>query len=309
MQRSRARLRRLKEFDLQASAVAQLGSEKVESPRQRRVIQSLDRGLIILESAAKAGRPISLAELAALFGIDRSSAFRLADTLKRRGFLACPRNSNGYVPGPAMWRLSQAYDWSQTLIRVARPFLQMLADQANETAHLAIREGDEALFIDNVLGGHVITVSGQVGELVPLYCTAHGKALLADYDVTQLRTLLGSRPLKAYTPHTATSVERLAESCAEIRAHGFIADESEYHDSLRCVAAPVRDKDGAVIGSIGISAPATRMPEPVRGLRAEQVLTAAQEIHLALSTPARRVSAAASFNHKRGDHHETVESS
>jgi IclR family transcriptional regulator, acetate operon repressor len=281
---------------LQALGDAQL--ERAESPRQRRVIQSLDRGLIILESVAKAGRPVSLAELASLFGIDRSSAFRLADTLKRRGYLACPRNSNGYVLGPAMWRLAQAYDWSQALVRVARPFLQVLADQANETAHLAIREGDEALFIDNVLGGHLITVSGQVGELAPLHCTAHGKALLADYDAAQLRTLLGGRPLRAYTPHTVTSVERLAEFCAEIRANGFIADESEYQDSLRCVAAPIRDRDGGVIGSIGISAPATRMPEEVRGLRAEQVLRAAQEIHAALSAPARRASAATNFNHK-----------
>lgn len=261
--------------------------------------------MIILESAAKAGRSVSLSELASLFGIDRSSAFRLADTLKRRGFLACPRNTNGYVLGPAMWRLAQAYDWSQALVRTARPFLQWLADQSNETAHLAIREGDEALFIDNVLGGHLITVSGQVGELAPLYCTAHGKALLADYDFAQLRTLLGTRPLKAYTPCTITSVERLAETCAEIRAQGYIADESEYQDSLRCVAAPVRDRDGSVIGSIGISAPAARMPEGLRGVRAEQVLRAAHEIHVALSTPARRASAAANLNHKKGDHHET----
>ncbi len=109
---------------MQATVDAQLGSERAESPRQRRVIQSLDRGLVILESTAKAGRPISLSELAALFGIDRSSAFRLADTLKRRGFLACPRNSNGYILGPAMWRLAQAYDWSHTLVRIARPFLR-----------------------------------------------------------------------------------------------------------------------------------------------------------------------------------------
>ncbi len=280
---------------MQATVDAQPGSEKTESPRQRRVIQSLDRGLVILESAAKASRPVALSELAALFGIDRSSAFRLADTLKRRGFLACPRNSNGYVLGPAMWRLAQAYDWSQALIRAARPALQALADESKETAHLAIREGDEALFIDNVLGGHLITVSGQVGELVPLHCTAHGKALLADYDTAQLRALLGGRPLKAYTPHTITSVERLAESCADIRAQGYIADESEYQDTLRCVAAPVRDRDGSVIGSIGISAPAARMPEQIRGVRAEQVLKAAQEIHTALSTPARRGSAAAKF--------------
>jgi len=269
------------------------------------VIQSLDRGLIILESAAKAGHPVSLTELASFFGIDRSSAFRLADTLKRRGFLACPRDSNGYVLGPAMWRLSQAYDWSQALVEIAHPSLQSLADETNETAHLAIREGDEALFIDKVLGGHLITVSGQVGELVPLHGTAHGKALLADYDAAQLRALWGGRPLKAYTPHTITSVEGLAESCAEIRSQGFVTDDGEYQDSLRCVAAPVRDRDGSVIGSIGISAPAARIPVELRGIRARQVLKAAGEIHAALNVPAGRDSAAANSNHKRGDHNET----
>ena len=55
--------------------------------------------------------------------------------------------------------------------------LKFLASETNETAHLAIREGSSALFIDSARANHVIAVAGQTGELVPLYCTAHGKAL------------------------------------------------------------------------------------------------------------------------------------
>jgi IclR family transcriptional regulator, acetate operon repressor len=260
-----------------------------DRPRRRPVIQSLDRGLVILEAVAKSTHPVSLNELAEIFGIDRSSAFRLADTLKRRGFLACTQNSRGYVLGPSTWRLAQMYDWNGTLVKVARPFLQFLATQTGETAHLAIREGAQALFIDNVVGSHLITVSGQVGEFVPLHATAHGKALLADYSAAELRALLGGGPLQSHTPQTITSVERLAEVCAQLRTQGFILDDSEYQETLRCAAAPVRDRDGAVIGSIGISAPAARMPEQLRLVRAGQVLKVARDIRTALSTPARQV--------------------
>jgi IclR family transcriptional regulator, acetate operon repressor len=256
--------------------------------RRRPAIQSLDRGLVILELVTKSVQPVSLSELAELFGIDRSSAFRLADTLKRRGFLGRPRNSSGYVPGPSMWGLVQAYNWNRTLVKTARPHLRWLASQTKESAHLAIREDAEALFIDNVPGKHLITV----GEMVPLYCTAHGKALLADHNAEQLRALLGKRPLKAYTPHTMTSVDKLSEVCALIRSQGFVIDESEYYESFRCVAAPVRDCDGSVIGSIGISAPAIRMPEELFGFHADLVVEAAQRITLSLGTAARRDSAA-----------------
>src|SRR5262245_28091650 len=74
-------------------------------------IQSLDRGLLILNTVARSADPVSLAELTELLRIDRSSVFRLANTLKRRGFLAYPAGRKDYILGPALWRLSHTYDW------------------------------------------------------------------------------------------------------------------------------------------------------------------------------------------------------
>src|ERR1700704_5301298 len=149
-------------------------------------IQSLDRGLVILEAVANSSEPVSLAELTNLVGIDRSSVFRLAFTLKRRGFLTYPSGRKDFILGPALWRLSHRYDWGTMLIRVSQEHLKQLARRTNETVHLAIREGRNALFIDHAAAGHVIAVSGQTGEMVPLHCTAHGKALLAGLDREQL---------------------------------------------------------------------------------------------------------------------------
>jgi IclR family acetate operon transcriptional repressor len=235
----------------------------VKQPRQTKEtpsIQSLDRGLMILETVGKSATPISLGQLTAVLGIDRSSVFRLANTLKRRGFLANSTTGKDYVLGTAVWRLSRQYDWSGMLATIAHDHLQALASVTGETAHLAVREGRKALFIDHAATSHVIAISGQTGELVPLYCTSHGKALLADFDEPALRQLFGSKPLTQYTKQTVQKVSELAKVCNEIRTRGFASDNSEYMEGVRCVAAPIRDKDRAVIASIGISAPTTRFP-------------------------------------------------
>jgi IclR family acetate operon transcriptional repressor len=135
--------------------------------------------------------------------------------------------------------------------------LKLLATQINETAHLAIREGKSALFIDSAHATHVIAVAGQTGELVPLHCTAHGKALIADADERELQSQFGTGPLQMYTKTTITTIKALAKECAAIRDRGYATDESEYTSEMRCVAAPIRVGND-IVGSIGISAPTAR---------------------------------------------------
>jgi IclR family acetate operon transcriptional repressor len=241
-------------------------------------IQSLDRGLIILEAVANSNSPVSLSELTGVLGIDRSSVFRLANTLKRRGFLAYPAGRKDYILGPALWRLSHHYDWGKMLIRVSREQLKQLASQTNETAHLAVREGKQALFIDHATANHVIAVSGQTGELVPLYCTAHGKALLTDLGQPELVALFGDGPLRAYTKQTIVTLPQLARACTQIRTQGYATDDGELQEGVRCVAAPIRGENGVVVGSIGISAPAIRFPKERYQTCSEQVRAVAEEI-------------------------------
>jgi len=254
-----------------------------ENTRQGQFIQSLDRGLMILEAVANSKHPVSLSELTDIIGIDRSSVFRLASTLRRRGFLACPAGRNDYILGSSMWRLLHRYDWGDMLIKVSHPHLKLLAAQSNETAHLTIREGKQVLFIDHADANHMIAVAGQTGELAPLHCTAHGKALLADFSERELKTLLGLRPLHTYTRKTLTSVKDLSRVCAQIRRNGFAIDDAEYAEELRCVAAPIRSADGVIVGSIGISAPLNRLSKEQCRAYGEKVSKIARQIGAMLS--------------------------
>jgi DNA-binding IclR family transcriptional regulator len=153
-----------------------------------------------------------------------------------------------------------------------------------------VREGKHALFIDHhATVNHIVAVVGQTGELVPLYCTAHGKALLADFTRTDLEALFGTKSVRAYTKRTIVSLHELADACAEIKARGFASDDEEFYEGIRCVAAPIRDKDGVVIGSIGISAPVARFSKEREPVCAAQVLEIANQISGMLNPGAGRI--------------------
>src|SRR6478736_2883775 len=200
-------------------------------------IQSLDRGLAILEAVAGAPAPVPLKQLTDLIGIARSSVFRLANTLRQRRFLANPKGSNDYILGPTAWRLSRRYGRT-VLGTFFHHYLQDLSATLGETSHFAVREGVEVFFIDHHIPvGQIVSVAGQTGEFAPLHCTAHGKALLADCDLAALRELLGRAPLRAYTRTSLRSLTRLAVVCSQVRVEGVAFDAGEYLQEVRCVAA------------------------------------------------------------------------
>jgi IclR family acetate operon transcriptional repressor len=241
-------------------------------------IQSLDRGLMILEALVQSTDPVPLSEFAKLLDVDHSSAFRLANTLRRRGFVAYLPDRKAYVLGSSIWRISHQYDWGTMLIRVSREQLKLLASNAQNTAHLAIREGKQALFIDHAVANSVITVTGRTGELIPLHCTAHGKALLAHSSPAELKSICGREPFKAFTKQTSNTLEQLIKACARARADGFAVDDGEYLEGIRCIAAPIRAESGVTVGSIGISAPMERLPKDRYRIFGEQVAGAAEQI-------------------------------
>lgn len=249
-------------------------------PRKRRgetpSVQSLDRGLSILEAVGQSPDPVTLKELTALLGIDRSNVFRLANTLRHRRFLANPEGRKEYVLGPSAWRLARRYGRGR-LAALCHDQVRALAETTGETAHLAVREGSQALFLDHhVAQGQVVTVSGQTGEYVSLYNTAHGKALLADCSLPDLRAIFARATLRATTKRTIVSLARLAIACAQIQADGIALDDGEFVEEVRCVAAPVRDGDGRIVASIGISAPTTRFPQKRFAIARRQVTHVAQ---------------------------------
>ena len=147
-----------------------------------------------------------------------------------------------------------------------------------------MRDGGQVFFVDHhTPTGQVISVAGQTGEFAPLHCTAHGKALLADFDRKALTSLFGGVPLRAYTRTTITSLTTLGRVCSRVRADGFALDDAEYVEELRCIAAPIRDQDAEIVASVGISSPVTRLHTKRIAQAAAEVVAAAHVISKSLA--------------------------
>ena len=242
-------------------------------------IQSLDRGLVLLEAVANARGPLSLSELMPVLGIDRSSVFRLANTLVRRGFLVQLPESKRYALGSSVWRLASLFRFENVLLQVARPYVDALAADAGETTHVAIRQGAKAVLIERQLTANVLGVTGAgLGAAVALHSTGVGKALIADFDRDGLAQLFGGEKLPRFTRFTITTAAALAEACQRTRACGYAVDDEEEHAGVRCIGAPIRDASGAVVAAVGISAPVARLPREAVKKAGARVAAAAAAI-------------------------------
>src|SRR5262249_9887078 len=118
---------------------------------------------------------------------------------------------------------------------------------------------------------------------VPLHCTAHGKALIADFTREDLIELFGTTLLRAYSKRSVTTLDRLARICIKVAVEGVATDDGEFMADLRCVAAPVRDQDGVILASVGISAPITRFPKERYATTAREVIAVAKQISESLA--------------------------
>lgn len=216
-------------------------------------IQSLARGLKILDLMAAAEGGIGITELAAELGVDKSSASRLVQTLTSYGYAEQDADTRRYRLGPQIVRLSRSLLTRMPLRDQAKPFLRQLVERTGECAHLAILAQGQAMYIDQVESLASLRVTTGVGTLAPLHCTALGKTFLA----------FGGEPipadLPAFTPRTITNQDTLRAHLDQTRRRGYAVDDEEYEYGVRCVAAPVYDFRGKVVGAIGISGPAGRI--------------------------------------------------
>lgn len=216
-------------------------------------IQSLARGLKILELLSQSPNGVSITELADILGVDKGSASRLVATLARYGYAEKDVNTRRFTLGPQVVSLSRSLLTRLPLREAAKPYLRQMMEQTGECAHLAVPAQDRVLYIDQVESPATLRVNAQVGTLNPLHCTALGKALLA------FGKLEFSPALESFTPRTITDPETLRQHLDEVRHLGYAVDDEEFDPGVRCIAVPVFDFRGKVVGSIGISGPSSRV--------------------------------------------------
>ena len=223
------------------------------------VLSSVSKALTLLDAFTAEKPELTLSELARRAGTHKSSAFRLLSTLQAHGFVEKNPAGRGYRLGWKPLELAGRLLGRYELRELAAPFMEALAKKSGEIVHLSILDGGQIVYLDKRGRSQPLTVSTTIGGRSPAHASAMGKVLLAGLPAAEARRVLGARRLARFTPTTITDPRRLEHELEDIRRQGFALDNEEAFPGIRCVAAPLRDREGVVRAAISITAPTQRV--------------------------------------------------
>lgn len=242
-------------------------------------VPGLQRGLRVLEMVAAAQEPLTVSEVAEQLSLTRSSAFRLIYTLRDMGFLEAVPNAKSVRLGPRVLNIGFAYLARMDMLEIARPDLELLRDRTNVTAHLAIRDGKELLYLSCVQTRSGFLSTMNIGARLPVYATPMGWLLLADLPPAELSALLAGvafMPLTGQTPRTEAALRR---RIAEGMVSGRVVSHGIVEPGGSSISAPIRNRDGRIVAAIDIAGPDSAFDLAEFGTRyATEVVEAATRI-------------------------------
>ncbi len=217
--------------------------------------QTLMRGLDVLETVST--EVLALPELAARLGLTKSTTHRLASALVDRGYLAFTPRA-GYRLGPKLLALGALAQSQTSIVQIARPHLEALSAATEDTVHLGVLDGDQALYLDKAPGQRRITISSRIGDRHPLTSTGLGKALMLDHAADYWASRLAAEQRAG---GAAVDASLWMERMRGYAAAGRAFDLEENEDQIRCVAAPIRDATRRIVGAISVSSAAQYMTD------------------------------------------------
>ncbi|MCB9461944.1 MAG: IclR family transcriptional regulator [Anaerolineaceae bacterium] len=235
-----------------------------------REIQSLARGLQIINLMSGIESPINVTDIAAKLDVDKSTASRLLGTLESYGYVQRAKESRAYTMGKRLHSISWQLTNRFALRELARPYLIKLAQATGECAHIGVYSEGKALVTDDIQPEtSQLRVVSQTGRTLYLHNTALGKGLMAFADLPL------PDDLPRITPGTITDHNQLIEELRITRQRGYALDDEENEYGVRCLAAPVYNAIGLAIATIGISGPTVRVHDETIDRLVNEVMYAA----------------------------------
>ncbi len=224
--------------------------------KPRYFVQSLAKGLSLIQIFAEAMRPLSLSEIGEAMGANNTTTTRLCYTLSHLGFIQRDYQKRYHLT-PKILTLGCAavggIDWRE----IARYFMEQLFEEVQETVNLTVLEGSEILFVIRIRKIKYLPFDIRIGTKLPVHCTAMGKVLMALGPPQKTRPILETMALPPLTEFTITRFDDYLEELDQVRQKGYAVNDQELSELIRTVAVPILDIDGYAVAAIGISVPTT----------------------------------------------------
>jgi DNA-binding IclR family transcriptional regulator len=253
--------------------------EKAPDARERYVVPALAHGLDVLSLFSRENPSLTAPDICAALGLPRATVFRIMVTLERAGYVLRGADERTFRLGPGLLNRGFTYLASLDLSEIGQPALHRLRDRTGLSAHLAVRDGREVVYVARVAALSTVASNVQIGTRFPAHATIMGRMLLLGMSDDELRALFPERKLHQSTPQTPGTLAELRDVLLADRTRGYGVSQSFFERGVSAVGAPVRDGAGRVVAAINVTAVDTHIDvEAMHGPIKEAVLDAAQDI-------------------------------
>lgn len=220
-------------------------------------VQSLERGLAVLQAFSQHQPAMTLADVARATGLSRPTARRLLLTLEHLGYVQL--DGRHFRLTARVLNIGYAYLSSLDLADVAQPEMEALVERTHESCSAAVLDRTEIVYVARVPAKRIMGPSLGLGSRLPAYATSMGRVLLAGRSGGELDTALAASDLRPLTPRTLTERAALKAEIAQVREQGWALVDQELELGLRSIAAPLRNRPGCVVAALNVSAHASRI--------------------------------------------------
>jgi IclR family KDG regulon transcriptional repressor len=221
-------------------------------------VRAVDRALDVLLCFSGQTPELTMTQIAEQVGIHKSTAHRLLATLENKRFIQRDQDTGIYRLGIRLLQMAYLTLEQNDLRRLAAPFMHRLCDLYEENIDLTVLDDTDVVFINILEGPQRVKLAAAIGQRLPAYATASGKAILGFMPEKQVRRIL-DRGMPQLTPHTLNSVNGLSNNLDTVRELGFAISEQELEEQINAVAAPIFDQEHHPIASIAVAGPAYRL--------------------------------------------------
>lgn len=217
------------------------------------MVRSVEKALRILTAFGQGQSSLSLTEVAAVTGLDKSGAQRFTHTLTQLGYLRKDPESRRFELTPRVLELGAHYSQSNPLIRVAAPYLLNLSKMTEESVSLTVLDNTDIVYVYRLLSRNMLTTDVVIGTHLPAYCTAPGLAILSGLPSGEAERILENSNRVAYTPHTVTEIPVLLGKIEEIRQHGYAVAQEQIYVNDISVAVPIFGPKQSAFAAVSIA--------------------------------------------------------
>lgn len=220
-------------------------------------IQSLERGLAVINSFSQDHPSQTLSEAASRTGLTRATARRVLLTLAELGYV--DQQGRDFSLTPKVLDLGYSFLSSFRVVEMAEPYMEALVDEVKESSSMSVLDSHEIVYVARVPTSRIMTIALALGSRLPAYPTSMGRALLSGLSNDDLDEFIATTAFEPLTEHTITDPKHFRAVIDAVRETGYALVDQELEEGVRSIATPITNGRGEVVAALNLSCHASRV--------------------------------------------------